>query len=818
MQSFHIIARRNHLRTTLCAISCCILSMTASAATNAPPAESDRSMEAFLIPEPPRIDGQLDEPSWALTQPTSGFTQNRPATGSPSSETSHFWVGYDKHNVYIAAKLEDSSANGATCRLTRRDRDSESDWFGVVIDAFHDRKTGRAFMVNASGVQRDATIANDTQMDTSWDAVWESAVLCSREGWTLEMRIPFTALRFNSSDAGLWGFNALRYISSRKEESWWNPVPRNENRMMSAAGELKGISTAQAPRRLVLIPYAASMMRLDSEPSASERLSIAPNVGMDLQVGLTSETTLDATLNPDFGQVEVDEAVINLSAFETFFPEKRPFFLEGADVFATASTNDDSDATRLFYSRRIGQNEPIIAAAKLAGRFGENLSLGILDAFTGFALARELNPALSNAPTGATHQALVRARQELSADSYVGGLFTAFNQPGDTRYNAYTGTVDTILKTKDARFSLAGLVAGSTYTLDMPNPSTGGSSVESRQGGFLTTTLNKEGGKNHVGAVHFEVQSPDFQANDLGYNQRTDFIGGWLWNQVRELNGFGPFQEFRANTAQWYYAQATTGLPESAGGNINVNLLWRNYWFSNLGAGVDASVYDRYEVETGGHIFKRPTKIFAFGGVESDSRKPVTGNLFLNAAVWEQGAWTVSGAPALTAQLGEQGELSAGFSAKVDIDTADWAFTLEGAEPNGTAIFGKRDTYQASAFAKGAYTFSDKLSLQFFGQLYTLTGIYSDYSQLDDDGLLSPYTGTCGGSCPDPNFNAQYFNTNAILRWEYRPGSTLYAVWTQNRALEDQNVTQPLLDAVSSNFAHGAENSFVVKLSYRWGT
>lgn len=814
MPSFDIIPRLHRLRTTLCVFYCCFLVSAAFAAVP----EASRTVEAFAIQAPPHIDGQLDETGWTLTQPTTGFIQNRPDTGSPSVEKSHFWIAYDKHNIYIAAKLEDSSKQGATCRLTRRDRDSESDWFGVVIDAFYDRKTGRAFMVNASGVQRDATISNDTQMDTSWDAVWESAVQCSREGWTLEMRIPFTALRFNTTDAGLWGFNALRYISSRKEESWWNPVPRNENRMMSAAGQLKGISTAEAPRRLVLIPYGASIVQLDTDPGTAESLSFAPNVGMDLQVGLTPETTLDATLNPDFGQVEVDEAVINLSAFETFFPEKRPFFLEGADVFSTASTSDDSDATRMFYSRRIGQQEPIIAAAKIAGRFGENLSIGVLDAFTGFGLARALNPALTETRDGVTHQAVLRVRQELSTDSYVGGLITAFNQPGDKRYNAYTGTLDTILKTKDARFSLAGLLAGSTYAREQLDPATGGVLEQQKQGAFFSTTLNKEGGEHHVGAVHFEVQSPDFQANDLGYNQRTDFVGGWLWNQFRALNGLGPFQEFRANASQWYFAQATTGLPEAAGGNVNVNLLWRNYWFTNVGAGVDLAAYDRYEVETGGHIFRRPTKLFAFGFLESDGRKRITGSLSLNAAAWEQGAWTVSMAPAVAAQLGEQGELAAGFSAKVAIDTADWAYTLESAEPNGTAIFGKRDTYQASAFAKGSYTFSDRLSLQFFGQLYAVTGIYSDYQQLTPEGLLTDYINTCGVSCPDPNFNLHFFNTNAILRWEYKPGSTLYAVWTQNRALGDQEVSQPLLSSVGSNFSHGSNNSFVVKLSYRWGT
>lgn len=783
---------------------------TETASTDAAPASSLKRLSAVQVTTPPHIDGNIVEPLWSEAAIAEGFTQRDPNNGSPSTQSTQVRVAYDSTNVYVAGHLLDSVKNGMTCRLTRRDRDSESDWFGVLFDGYHDRKTGRIFMVNASGVQRDATVSNDSQMDDSWDGVWESAIRCTETGWSVEMRIPLSALRFSAMADATWGFNAMRYISRLKEESWWSPVSRTSQRFVSAAGELQGLQTSRAPLRLALIPYAASSVSVDSDGKGNADAQLHPNVGLDMQYGISSDMILDVTVNPDFGQVEVDQAVIRLTAFQTFFPEKRPFFLEGSDILSTVGSfgDDGGNGTRLFYSRRIGLDMPIMTAAKITGRTSGGLSVGVLDAISGFSIAKNLDPGLAGAPEEAMNQAVARVRQEVGENSYVGGIVTALNRPEALGHDAYSGALDGIYRTSDGTYSVSALLAGSSLTGTPEDP------TRPVQGAEGMVIASKDSGEHLVGAASYSFVTKDFQVNDMGYNQRVDQQGGWTWLQYRKTLDSGFLREFRINQNNWYFRQLSTNLVAGQGLNVNVNGKLRNFTHFYSGAGFDLEAYDPYEVETGGHNYLRPTTGFAFAGFSSDSRRKMTVNLNANAGKEVTGGSYLNVSPTLEVHLGSQGELSVGGGYSAGLSQLEWAYT----EDNGLPVFGERSYTQLEATARGSFTFTDKLSLQFFGQLLSIIGVYKDFQALNLDGTLGTYSPTCGAACPNPNFDIQYFNTNAIMRWEYRPGSTFYAVWTQTRELGKTDASGALVQEVASNFTHGANNSFLLKFNYRWGT
>lgn len=793
--------------------------------------DGPRSLNALRAPTPPRIDGVLDETLWTLAEAGSDFIQKEPQEGKPSTQKTRFHFAFDHANLYVGAGLSDTSEKGVSCRLTRRDRDSESDWFGVVIDAFHDKTTARMFAVNASGVQRDATFSNDSQMDDSWDSVWESAILCDKSGWSVEMRIPFSALRFASLETATFGMNALRYISGSKEESWWSPISSSSNRFVSAAGRLTGLSTAHAPRRLALIPYAATNVQLNTDTPSGFEQSVAPNFGMDLQFGLTTDMTLDLTVNPDFGQVEVDQEVVNLSAFQPFFPEKRPFFLEGASIFQTAGVSDgDSDATRLFYSRTIGQDMPILAAAKVSGRTSSGLSIGFLNALTGYSFARNLNPTLADAPEEVANFTVARAQQAFGAGSYVGGMVTTAQRPEALGRDSYMGAVDTIFRWGDGAYSIAAALAGSSVVTPASSTEAGrtpatsmGAVAEEPVPGASTTTLgshglvliSKDSGEHFVGSATYGFISPEFNVDDLGFNQRTDQHGGWYWGQYRNLSGLGPIRTLRVNHSGWLFHKLESGLREGNGANINANVGLKNYWGFYAGGGFDGLSHDFYEVETGDAIWLRPTAFFSNVGLNSDGRKPVLGYLNCSFRRDTEGGGSFYVSPSLEFHLGSQVELSLGSSFGSGMNQQQWAFTEEA---TGTPYFGRRDYYELGVSTRGAATFSDKLSLQVFGQLLSAVGTYRDYQPLLADGTLGIGMPACGDTCPNPNFNIQYFNTNAILRWEYRPGSTLFGVWTHTREIGSSDASASLGDSLASNFSHGSNNTLMLKLNYRWGT
>ena len=322
-----------------------------------------REIFALRLDEPLRIDGLLTEPIYQ-TPPNQTFIQLEPDNGVPASEATDVWVAYDDAALYVSARLWDSQPDSIVVRMGRRDANFNSDLFQVIIDAYNDKRSGFFFMINPSGAIQDGTFSNDSWSDGSWDGVWDGKTTIDEYGWTAEIRIPYSQLRFNQQDEYTWGIHLGRMIQRKNEQDLFTYIERGESGVISHAATLKGIRDIQPPKRREFTPYITS--GYSSLPSTKDNPFLNGKdtnfgIGTDIKLGIGSNLTVDATINPDFGQVEVDPSVINLSAYETYYQEKRPFFIEGADIFSfgrggpTNRWGFNFSEPSFFYSRRIGQ-------------------------------------------------------------------------------------------------------------------------------------------------------------------------------------------------------------------------------------------------------------------------------------------------------------------------------------------------------------------------------------------------------------------------------------------------------------------------------
>ena len=363
------------------------------------------SARAARVTTPPLLDGRADDAAWASAQVIDEFLEYEPNEGKVSRFKTEVRITYDDRYLYVLGRMHDPAPDSIVSLLSRRDVRTGSEQLKLVIDSYNDKKTAFQFVTNPAGVKRDYYVSNDNNEDGSWDAVWDVATKIDSVGWVAEFRIPFSQIRYAPGDDHVFGLIVVRDIARTGERLSWPLIKRNVQGYVSQAGALGGIGRLPTPRRLELLPY--SVVKNDTRdfgPSRSGGLARYdhPNgitAGVDVKYGLSSNLTLDATVNPDFGQVEADPAQLNLTAFETFFEERRPFFLEGAGIFSfnTNCGDIDSDCTGLFYSRRIGRNPqladfygdatsatatPIAAATKLTGRLANGFSIGLLDAVT----------------------------------------------------------------------------------------------------------------------------------------------------------------------------------------------------------------------------------------------------------------------------------------------------------------------------------------------------------------------------------------------------------------------------------------------------
>jgi hypothetical protein len=819
------------------------------------------TIDAMAVPAntPVVLDGLATEPFWEQAPTITQFVQREPTEGAEPSFKTEGRIAYDSTALYVMMRAFDPEPNRIVGLLTRRDQESPSDWLKVDIDSYFDKRSAYEFAVNAAGVKRDRYYFNDGNGDDSWDAVWEVKVGRDADGWHAEFRIPFSQLRFNNTTGGPVGFAMIREIGRLNETSTWPLLARSGNGFVSQFGEITGLRMSGAPKRFEILPYTVG--KVETQPiEAGNNLAKSPDagasMGLDVKYAVRPGLTLTATANPDFGQVEADPAVVNLDAFETFFPERRPFFIEGSGTFRFDVDCNDGECTGLFYSRRIGrapqgapdvgENEfakgsdaaTIMGAAKLTGRVGR-FSVGALSAVTAHedalvAGANGLNRR-SQAVEPATAYTVGRARREFRNQSSLGFMVTSTNRqlPSELSFlasDAVTGGVDYNWRLSQ-KYDISGYwagshVAGSTEAIERLQENNvhafqrpDATHVELDP---LATTLgghagsmafSKIGGERTRFNTNFGYKSPGFDMNDLGFQRRADEKSFGNWLQWRRPTPGRFVRNYNLNLNQWT-GWNFDGDRLYAGGNVNMHWAWANNYSSGFGVNFNASPFrDRVTRGGPGVLGNSSWSLWYYGN--ADNRRAIYPSYNGYHERDGQGTTRHNIGPSLNWRPSSAATLSLGIRYSINNDDAQWVENVTDAQDHEHYVFGRIEQRTMALTARFNYTLTPDLSIQTYAEPFVSAGAYTNFRELADGRAksygdrYSPYA--YGGS---PDFNYRSFRTTNVLRWEYRPGSTLFVVWQQGRQDVAPQGAFDFSRDFGGVFSTPARNVFLVKLSY----
>ena len=818
---------------------------------------TDSSTVAVRADEAPVIDGRDDDAVWRNAPPITGFRMWRPTEGKDARFKTEAKIAYDAGNLYVYVRAFDPHPDSIIKLLERRDSFTPSDMIWLFVDSYHDRRTGYEFGVNAAGVKTDLAVYDDGNEDPAWDAVWDAVTRIDSLGWTAEFKIPLSQMRYSTGKEQTFGIMVDRDIYRYSERVSWPLLRTSKAGFVSQFGALQGMNDLGAPRRMEAMPYVVT--KRASEPNG---LRFANNnhvsIGGDLKYRIASNLTLDATVNPDFGQVEADPAVLNLSAYESFFDERRPFFVAGRGLFRfdvnCSAVNCNSEG--LYYSRRIGrtpqlagnygENDPlqptlIIGAAKLLGRFGHGITLGVLDATTD----RVTSPGdTTYEPT--TNFAVVRARQEShGGNSSIGAMFTAVNRKTDQwtapflTSSAYAGAIDARQRFFKNTYEISGSVDVSRVQGDpraMLNIQTGAVHYYQRPDGGLPLDSNrtmlsgdaeelkvgKVGGKHLMFETAYLRRSAGFEVNDLGYLQRADQQSWTTWAGVFDRTERKYYKSLQFNNNWWQY-WTTDGLPLEAAYNTNTHITFKNSTGLHFGGTVGqlGTTYDDRKAR-GGPAVRQDPYVAPWIFLSGDDRRPFVPGLSGNFFRGDGGRnWSVNLGPELSYKARGTFSSSLGFNWGHNVQNSQWFGRYADATDVDRYTFAHLDQTTTSATVRLNYTFSPTVSLQAYTQPFVSKGTYSNVRQLSatpraaryDDRYAafndSSVTNNPGG------FNFKAFQSNVVFRYEYAPGSILFLVWNQGRqgydGVEgDRSFQGDVRDLLRLHPA----NTFLVKASY----
>ncbi len=878
------------------ALSLLLLGVTGTAVSaTASQAVPPRQLQAGRAVDPPVVDGRLDDAIWAVTEPAGDFLQRDPVEGDPASEPSLVRIAYDDEALYVGARLFDREPSAIVRQVSRRDVVVEADAFVVYLDPHHDHLTGAQFGVSAAGVQRDALIYNDQFLDVTWDAVWASAVEVDEQGWTVEMRIPLSQLRFAASERYTWGINVQRIIQRRNEADWLQLVRKNESGLASRMAHLEGIHGVTPRGTLEVMPYVTSRGEFIAAAPGNpfdDGTRVFGATGMDVKYGVTSNLTLDATFNPDFGQVEVDPAVVNLTQFEVFFEERRPFFTEGAKVFGNFGRSGASEywgffrpEPTLFYSRRIGRapqgrvasdfvdtpaTTTILGAGKLVGRTRGGWTIGALDAVTGREQARVFAAGQTDRRDvePLTNYAVIRAQRELGTRAGIGILGTSVIREGRDATLASTLASRAHMLGVDGHWFidrrrlwvLHGGIAGSWLQgdaaaiarlqraeqryyqrPDAPHVSLD-TSATSLSGWTGQANLNRNSGNVTVNLGVWGM-SPGLEVNDLGFSTQTDRAGGHAMVQFRRLIPDGWTRERSAWISKWWtwnYGAELQGDGWQAGSSIQ----YRNFWRSTLTVTHARRVWDD-KLTRGGPTTVRPGSLGAQASLTTDNRRTAVITLDAGYTARQYDASAATAAVSVALRPLPSVVVSAGPAIRRNIVAAQYLATVP--DPAATAtygnryVFGELDQTEVSMVTRLSVATSPRTSLQMFLQPLVSAGDYGAIKELaaprtfdflrygeaggstlqpGAQGLIVDADGA-GPSAPfrvaRPDFNVRSLRVNTVFRWEFRPGSSLFVVWTQQRRDLDATGDFDFAGDAGRVFTAPADDVVLVKMSYWFG-
>ena len=864
---------------------------------------------AGLTDRPPAIDGRLVEAAWCAAPSGTDFIQSSPAPGRLATLPSLVRVLYDESAVYVAVRLFDPHPDSIVAPYPRRDDENTSDWVFVEIDTRHDRRSGFSFGLNPRGVQVDGTWANDVDYDPAWNGVWSGAATIDSLGWSAEFRIPYSQLALAAAPVGgalTWGLNVYRYTPHRGESSNWSPRLPSVVGVVSHFNQLVGLHAPPRRADLELTPYSSVIGRPDGTmaPGAS-RLGGA--VGLDARMHPTSSSAMALSLHPDFGQVEADPSQVNLTTFETFLPEQRPLFVEGAEVFPfnsglTYSSRGTSFAEESpFYSRRIGRaphgslpagstggilptGTTLLGALRLSARNAGGWTAGLFNAWT--AEERTAYRDAGGNPRRATVEPLtsfstlrVSHTSENGSDA-IGAMATMVGRWGmpsaldsvlDRR--AFTGGVDARHRFGGGRYEASGFVLGSRVTgsgqalgLLRADPLHGydradAAGAVSPEADTLHTgldgisaqaALNRLDGRFRWG-VAGRLVSRGFESNDIGFQRNADWLLAVLnWKYLSYRPG-RFIRRWSVGSTQLGAGWTLSGLRRSAITDLTLSADLRNYWGGSLSWGHEFPAADP-EFLRGGPALFLPAQDRLGATIYTDTRRSAQATLSLHGLREPTtGSWQAGGSLDLTAFLTDR--LQLGLSPGGEVARRDWQYvatTSDAMSGQSVYVLGRLAQSTASLITRATWAFSAHLTLQLYTQVFLSGGRYGRFSTVATGGQLGPTSayagpralrgktrvvpidpsrlsydsatatrqvapGADGGfAFGNPDFSDREFHLNAVLRWEFRPGSTLFLVWTQQReapAVYDFSVARDLGRLRDAP----AVNVLQLKVSYRIG-
>jgi hypothetical protein len=814
------------------------------------------------------IDGKLDEAAWSSATKQGGFTQRFPKDGVAASHDTQFSVLYDDHAIYVAVWAHDAHPEQIRRLLTRRDVDSISDVIAIGIDSYHDRRTAYVFQLNAAGVQRDMLVFDDVGSDDTWDAVWTGEAAIDRDGWTAEFRIPLNQLRFSGASSQEWGLQVVRMVARTQEQSAWSPWPRATSAIASKFGVVDGIERVAPSRRLELLPYVTGGVQrspIEAGDPVNDRGSAVGSLGLDVKYGLGPAFTLSATINPDFGQVEADPAQVNLSANELFFAEKRPFFVEGVDLFKLPIGSGDALVEGEFYSRRIGAapDEPdadfdyihaptattIYSAAKLTGKTTSGWSVGVLDAVTGEEQATIVDAAgTMSRPTVSplTNYAVGRIKRDLRAGrTSIGASLTAVNRElahtslADTLHDqAYTGGLQLQHRWAENAWELdmhgvGSWVHGTRAAISetqqenghlFQRPDAGHVHLDETRtslgGGGFTWTFGRSGQTDHWRwAIGGDIRTPGLELDDAGFQFYSDRVENWSWTEYRDET---PTENLLSWATSLVLFEQNTLEPElvTYGFNADIRAQLASYWSFSAGTNIQAPGYEPRELR-GGPALRTDTKLAGRVNLSSDSRRSVR----IDASV--------SGTrdPATDSmQFGL--DVGARIQARSNLDLFIGPSWFERTDPlqyidqvDDDAgirhyVFGRIHQTTAAMTARINWTLSPRLSLQGYAQPFVAAGTYTELKDVDAprarrfEDRFTPLASISSTGLDNPDFNIRELRSTLVARWEYRPGSTVYAIWSHGQASDDDTFFD--LGSDLSRLARSASEDIVMVKATYW--
>ena len=746
-----------------------------------------KQYKATQISTPPEIDGILNEETWKEGIWGSDFTQWQPYNGRPESQRTEFKILFDENNLYVAFKAFDTSPDSIVRRLTRKDN-TDGDMVSIIIDSYHDLRTGFMFGVSAAGVKLDEMMSNDgNNEDSSWEANWWAKTSVNNEGFFAEMKIPFSQLRFEKNSGDVWGLEIIRFLHRKNETSIWQPIPRDAPGIIHMMGELTGLEQVKPRKIFDITPYGvAKVERYKSEPgnpfAAGKGSKI--NGGLDAKIGITNNFTVDLTVNPDFGQVEADPSVVNLSAYETFFEEKRPFFIEGNNItnFGLGIGDGGIGNDNLFYSRRIGRrpqgnvvdfggfsespiNASIIGAAKVTGKTKNGLSVGFLNAVTAEEKAEIDMDGTRSFQTvePLTNYFVGRIQKDInSGNTIIGGIATSVNRYmndipiiGDESGNlinrlpglAFSGGLDftQYFKEKNYMFNVNAAYSQINGTdLAILRAQRSSARYFQRPGSSVSldpsrTSLSGSGGRvqfQKTGNGHFQYlaaflwKTPGFEINDMGYQTEADQLLQVFWVGYRLYEPKSFYKQINININQ-YSAWDFAGDHLLDGGNVNGFIDFKNYW--QLSGGVEISLNQASNTMLrGGPLMKLPGAINEFFYVTTDNRKKLIFSLSGGINTMFEGSQkSYSLTPGMTYKPAKTLNITVSPSYRMSFDELQYVSQTA----YGTLdryVFASIDQRTISMSFRLNFNLKPDLTLQYWGQPFIASGRYYDFKYITD--------------------------------------------------------------------------------------